>query len=107
MSAYDYQHFAVIKTTAEEKDKLYKLMDEGGAVHFKKEDTFGIFVPPWFDLKMLPEGYKKQPRVDSVDFDVYTVPGNAVSSTEILRGFDSYVVQLKEPNTLLLLNYTY
>ena len=64
-------------------------------------------MPPWFDLNMLPEGYKKQPRVDSVDFDVYTVSGNSVSSTEILRGFDSYVVQLKEPNTLLLLNYTY
>jgi len=107
LSYNDYQHFAVIKTTAEEKDKLYKLMDEGGAVHFKKEGTLGIFVPPWFDLKMLPEGYKKKPRVDSVGFDVYTVSGNFVSSTEIFRGFDSYVVQLKEPNTLLILNYTY
>ena len=31
LSYNDYQHFAVIKTTAEEKEKFYKLMDESGA----------------------------------------------------------------------------
>lgn len=108
VSSRDYQHFILIETTAEEKAKLYELLRENKAVKFTKEDSFGMFVPPWFDINTFPEGYTKHPRVDSVGFDVYGVPGDSVISidTGVFNLPYTYIVELNEPNSLLLIHTT-
>tara|TARA_B100000676_G_scaffold276347_1_gene297213 strand:+ start:189 stop:725 length:537 start_codon:yes stop_codon:yes gene_type:complete len=102
----DHQFFAVLEMNDKTKEKLFSFIATQNKEEQLSDHRVRVFVPKWFDINLLPEGTEKRPPSKLNDFDVYSVPNGAYVETEIFDAPRTTVIQLSNPNAVLLVYST-